>query len=430
MKIRLGIIGVEDNLKLMESVAKEYSEFITFPYLHSTLEEIFDILQTHQYDVDMWLFSGYLPYSVARQWGKVDKPMFFITYTGSCLYKSLYHALYENRVNFNELSFDCFAPNEITQIAEELGVSFNPDYLKQYDKSTELIVEHHYELWKNGKTKAAVTSIWRVSNELKKMGVPVFRVNPTKNAIQSAMNVALRTNEMLLFKERQIAVQLLESVTLSGLAIDLYSSDEYYHKELQITQKLLKYTKKVQGSLKKVGPGRYIIFSTRGALSKITKEFTAVPDLEEIQQLSQRSVTCGIGIGQSAYEAEIHAGKALLHAKEYGNGTWMVLFDNKKISGPIGNSEKSEYSYESTQFQTISEQTSLSVSTISKIDSILNTIGKTEITAHDLAQHMQIIPRSARRIIDQLMKKGFAKEIAEETSHPRGRPRKIYQITL
>lgn len=429
MKIRLGIIGVEDNLKLMESVAKEYSEFITFPFLHATLEEIIDILDKHQHDVDMWLFSGYLPYSVARQWGKVSKPMFFVTYTGSCLYKALYHALYENRVNINELSFDCFAPTEIKQIAEELGVSFNADYLKQYDKSAE-IVEHHYELWKKGKTKAAVTSIWVVSNELKKIGVPVFRVNPTKTAIHSAMNVALRTYELMIFKERQIAVQLLEIVTLSGLAMDMYSSDEYYHKELQVTQKLLKYTKIVHGSLKKVSPGRYIIFSTRGALSKITQDFTTVPDLEEIQQLSQRAVTCGIGIGQSAYEAEIHAGKALLRAKEYGNGTWMVLFDNKKISGPMGKSGKIEYSYESTQFQTISEQTSLSVSTISKIDSFLKTIGKTEITAHELAEHMQIIPRSARRIIDQLMKKGFAKEIAEETSHPRGRPRKIYQITL
>lgn len=430
MTIRLGLLGVEDNLQLIESVAKEYSEFTTLPFLHSSREEIIDILESHQYDVDMWLFSGYSPYSVAKKWGKVNQPMFFIEYTGSCLYKTLYHALYHHNVNINELSFDGFTPSELKQIFEGFGVSFIPDYLKTYESLNDNIVEHHYKLWKKGKTKAAVTCIWDVFNKLKKIGVPVFRVNPTKSAIQSALNMALRTHEMLLFKDRQIAVQMIEIDTMSGLSKNMYSSDEIYNKEIQITQKLLIYTKKVQGSLKAVGPGRYVIFSTRGSLSDITQNFTAVPDIEELHQLSQRAVTCGIGIGQSAYEAEIHAAKALFHAKEYENGAWMVFLDNKTINGPLGKPENITYSYESKKFQTISEQTSLSVATISKVDSILKKIGKTEITAHELAQHLQIIPRSARRILDQLLKKGYAKEIAEEAPHPRGRPRKIYQVSL
>ncbi|MGE7917613.1 ArsR family transcriptional regulator [Viridibacillus sp. NPDC093762] len=430
MKIRLGIIGVEDNYKLVESVAKENSKFITSSFSHSTEEEIIDILETHQNDVDMWLFSGYITYNTARLSGKSTKPMFFVTLKGSCLYKALYHALYEDKMHINDLSFDCFTPSQIKQIAEELGSNFNPDYLKQYVNSFDLIVEHHFELWKKGMTKAAVTCIWDVSNKLKKLGVPVFRVNPTKTEIESALNMALLSHEMLIFKNRQIAVQLFEVAVLTGLSMDMYSSDELYQKEIQITQKLLNYTKKIQGSLKKAASGRYVIFSTRGALSKITQDFTEVPDIAEIHRLSQLSVTCGIGFGQSVFEAEIHAGKALIHAKEYGNGTWMVFLDKKMIKGPLGKLEKNKYFYGSKQFQTISELTSLSVSTINKVDSILETIGKTEITANELAQHMEIIPRSARRIIVQLMKKGFAREIAEETPHPRGRPRKIYQITL
>lgn len=428
--IRLGVIGVEDNLQLMESVASEYSEFTTLLFLHSRQDDVIDILESHKHDVDIWLFSGYIPYLIAKEWGKVEQPMFFVKYPGSCLYKTLYNALYQHNINMNELSFDCFTSSELKQVFEEFGVSFTSNYLKMYEGSTELLIKHHYELWKKGKTKAAATCIWVVSNELKKMGVPVFRVTPTKSAIQTTLNLALRTNEMLLFKNRQIAVQMFEINNMFGLSKNMYSSDEIYNKEIQITQKLLIYSKKVQGSLKTVGPGRYVIFSTRGALSDITENFSAVPDVEEIQQLSQQDVTCGIGVGQSAYEAEINAGKALLHAKEYKNGAWMVFLDNKTINGPLGKPENITYTYESKKYQIISEKTLLSVATISKVDYILKKIGKTEITAHELGQHLQIMPRSARRILDQFLKNGFAKEIAEETPHPRGRPRKIYRILL
>ncbi|KQL32758.1 transcriptional regulator [Bacillus sp. FJAT-25509] len=430
MTIRLGIIGVEDNLQLMDSVAKQYSEFTTFTFLHYLHEDIIDILESHQHDIDMWLFSGYLPYSFAKEWGKINKPMFFVKYTGASLYKTLYHTLYYHKVNINELSFDFFTRSELEQVFEEIDITFTQNFLITDQTSPDPIIEHHYELWKKEKTKAAVTCSWYVFKELQKIGVPVFRVQPTKNAIQSELNTALRKNELLHFKTRQIGVQMFEIDILSGLSNNMYSSDEIYNKEIQIIQKLLIYTKRVQGSLKSVGPGRYVIFSTRGALSDITQNFTSVPDLEEIQQLSQRVVTCGIGIGQSAYEAEIHAGKALLNAKNYGNGAWMVFFDNKTINGPLGRPEKITYSYGSKKFQTISKQTSLSVSTISKVDSILKKIGKTEITAHELAQHLQIIPRSARRILDQLLNEGFAKEVAEETPNSRGRPRKVFKVLL
>lgn len=430
MGIRLGIIGVEDNLELMGSVASEYTEFTTSLFLHTLPEDIIDILKSHQHDIDMWLFSGYTPYLIAKEWGKVEQPMFFVKYPGSSLYKTLYCALYQHNMNMNELSFDCFTPSELEQVSEELTINFTSNHLKTYEGSAELLVMHHYELWKAGKTKAAVTCVWAVSNELKEMGVPVFRVTPTKSAIQTTLNLALRTNEMLLFKNKQIAVQMFEINNMFGLSKNMYSSDEIYNKEIQITQKLLIYSKKVQGSLKTVGPGRYVIFSTRGELSDITRNFTVVPDVEEIKQLSQQDITCGIGIGQSAYEAEINAGKALLHAKEHKNGAWMVFLDNKTINGPLGKPEKITYTYESKKYQVISEKTLLSVATISKVDSILGKIGKSEITAHELGQHLQIMPRSARRILDQLLKNGFAKEIAEETPHPRGRPRKVYRVLL
>ncbi|WP_085524364.1 transcriptional regulator [Tuberibacillus sp. Marseille-P3662] len=430
MNIRLGIIGVEDNLELIQSIANEYPEFTTFPFLHALGEEVIDILKAHQHDIDMWVFSGYYVYQIAERWGKVTQPMFYVPYTESSLYKTLYQAQYHDHINSDEISFDAFEPYQFSQIFSELDVNVNPAHLKPYAGSIDEIVEHHYRLWTEGKTKAAVTCIWMVRNELKRLGVPVFRVRPSESAISSVLNMALRTHEMLRFKNAQIAVQMLEIDTFMSLSKDMYSSDELNHFEMKHTQELLVYAKKIQGSLKTVGPGRYVIFTTRGLLSDITQDFTAVPNMEEIQQIDKDVVTCGIGLGQSAYEAEIHAGKALLHAKEKGKGAWMVHFEDKTINGPLGKPETITYSYDTKKFQTISQQTSLSVATIGKVDSILKKIGKNEITAHELSQQMQIMPRSARRILVELEKHQFAQGTGEESPNPRGRPRKIYRIQL
>jgi hypothetical protein len=194
-------------------------------------------------------------------------------------------------------------------------------------------------------------------------------------------------------------------------------------------EKLLSYTKKVHGSIKPSGLGRYVIFTTRGLLQDITGNFSRVPDINEFDQASKEAVTCGIGIGQTVYDAEINAGNALLHAKECGKGTWMVCFDDKRIAGPLGKPEQLTYSYTSEELESISQETSLSVITLNKLKSSLKKLSSDELNANELANYMQISPRSARRILTVLEEKGFAEVVAEEKPHTRGRPRKIYKIS-
>jgi len=430
LSIRLGIIGVEDNLQWLISVVKEYSEFECIPFLHFYEKDVISILEAHSNDVDMWLFSGVFPYSVAEKWGRVHKPMFYVPYTGTSLYKTLYRILYHHHLDINQLSFDALKTSELQQIFEELDIDYSSSHLYEEPKSIEDVVEYHERLWKKGQTAAAVTCTWQVQKELEKRGVPVFRVKHTKSAVTSVLDEALKTQEMLRFKDRQIAVQIFEVDLFSSLSISSFSSDEMYNMEIKNTQKLLKYAKRIQGSLKTVSPGCYVIFTTRGELSDITDNFSVIPPIDEMEDIAKGKITCGIGIGQSAYDAEMMARNALLQARKHGKENWMVAFDNKTFKGPLGKKESLTYSYNDKDMQAISEQTSLSVATISKIDSILLKMGRSEITCQDLATKLQILPRSARRIMSQLEKSGYAEEIGEETPHPRGRPRKVYRVLL
>ncbi|WP_255367794.1 ArsR family transcriptional regulator [Psychrobacillus sp. OK032] len=431
-KIRLGLFGAEDSIEIMESVVMQYPEFSCISISYWRDEEIIEKLTMHMNDVDMWLFSGQIPYGFAKKWGGITQPMFYVPSSGSSLFKTLLQIAYNQKIPFDQISFDMFHPAELERVFKESKIAVKPTYIKYYEGEvpTDEIVHYHYELWKTGKTAAAVTCLKNAQHELNKLGVPAFRVLPTQSAIVSTLALILQTHETMHFKDTQIAVQMIEFDSFSSLTKDTFSTDEIYKIEIKMTEKLLEYAKKINGSLKSAGPGRFVIFTTHGLLRETTKDFTVVPDFAILQLTGHDAVTCGIGIGQTVYEAEINAGTALLHAKEFHKGSSMVVLDDKTIVGPLGQPEQIKYGYATKHLQTLSEQTSLSIATLSKLESILKKIGKLEINAYDLAQHMHIMPRSARRILTELESKGLAQVVGEENPHPRGRPRKIYQIML
>lgn len=432
LKLRLGVLGADDSLEIIRSVVQEFGEIECLPIVYWSEEEIFDLLEPHIGEADMWLFSGQVPYAMVKEWGRIHAPMAYVPHIGASLYRTLLYLSHEAGMRVNELSFDTFSPEELARFLEEAGIVHTHLWLKHYDGAIHFreLADYHERLWRDGRTKGAVTCLRTAQLELRRRGVPVYRVLPTRTGVHSVISMLLRTREMLQFKDTQITVQMMEIDSFQGLASGAFSTDELHNLEIKTTEKLLRYAKQLQGSLKTAGPGRYVIFTTRGMLRDVTANYTSVPNLEELFGIRGELVTCGIGVGKTAYEAEIHAGTALLHAKERGPGTWMVYFDDKRIVGPLGRQEQITYSAASGQLQEISRQTSLSVQTLSKLHSILKKRGTSEISAHELAMYLQIMPRSARRILMELEAKGFAQVIGEESPHPRGRPRKVYRIHL
>ena len=141
-------------------------------------------------------------------------------------------------------------------------------------------------------------------------------------------------------------------------------------------------------------------------------------------------MACGIGLGKSAGDAELNAVTALRHSRKNKNGEWFVIMDDKKIIGPLGEKNQLTYDYYSEKLQTISEKASVSVTNLSKIESAIQKYGRNTISARELAISLQIIPRSARRILHKLVAAGLAKEIGDENPNYRGRPRKVFVIDL
>ncbi|TCP27807.1 hypothetical protein EV207_11734 [Scopulibacillus darangshiensis] len=432
MNVKVGILAADDSMNIILSVMASYQNFECVPIVYWMEDDVMDLVRQHNDKVDMWLFSGQVPYAITKNSMETDKPLFYIPHIGASLYKTLLQIAYKKRIPIENLSFDTFHPDELKRLFTETGLNVESFYLKSYKgpiDATEL-ASYHEELFKQGKTKAAVTCLRSAQLELEKIGVPVYRVLPASSTIESVVSMMEKTEEMQLVRKSQIAVQMLELDPYSNLSKGSFSTDDLHNAEMKIWDKLYRYTKEIEGSLKHAGPGRYVIYTTRGVLQDLTNHFTTIPNLEDLEGPINKKVTCGIGIGKTAYEAEIHAGNALLHAREQKKGIWMVMFDDKTVRGPLGKQEQIEFGLHSQRLQEISEKTSLSIPTLTKLDSIVKKLGRNEINAHELAQYMQILPRSARRILTKLEEKGLAVLSGEETLSPRGRPRKIYRIQL
>lgn len=260
-------------------------------------------------------------------------------------------------------------------------------------------------------------------------GIPAFCIMPVRVTVRNILNVILTQFRIKKLREGQIAVQVF-SFNLLGDKDNFYSVDDLYSREIAISQKLISYTKNISGSLKPANEGNFYIFTTRGSLEQLTNSFTSLPELPILRDLNKSLRACGIGIGNSAREAEYNAVIALKHACADQKGSWYVVLDDKTISGPLGSAQQIDYQYASVQLEAVSKKTSLSQATLSKICHALKIYGRDELNAQELATILQILPRSARRILTCLTEHGYAEDIRSEMPETKGRPRKIYKIKL
>lgn len=431
MQIRLGIIGEEHQIDILQEVLAEYDDFKALIFIDAMECNTFKIMQEHQDDVNVWLVFDQINYFRIEKWGKANKPVYYIPYRGASFYKTLCAAIYQN-YKIEELSIDTIPYYDITRGLSDMHIEYNTIHQMMDDEgnlSLKSYFEFHQQLFAQGITKAAITKSYYVKTLLAKEGIPAFCIIPMRVTIRNILNLILSHFRIKQLQECQIAVQVFNFNLLADKE-NFYSVDDLYSKEIAISQKLISYTKNINGSLKPANEGNFYIFTTRGNLEQLTDGFKSIPDLPILRDLHKNLRACGIGVGNSASEAEYNAVIALKHACGDGKGSWYVVLDDKTISGPLGSSAQVDYQYASAYFDEISKKTSLSQATLSKISHAIKTYGRNELNAQELATALQILPRSARRILSCLAEHGYAEEIRSEMLENKGRPRKIYKIKL
>lgn len=156
-----------------------------------------------------------------------------------------------------------------------------------------------------------------------------------------------------------------------------------------------------------------------------------MPLYQALMRTLQVSVSGGIGFGSTAYEADENAHRALSFARRSGQGKWMVVTDDHSVIGPLSSSAQLCFSFaDATGLgRELAKRLKMSMTTVNRLLAVWDKLACDSVRADDMAFYLSITTRSARRILAMMVQEQLACVVGEEVL-VKGRPRKLYQISL
>jgi DNA-binding transcriptional ArsR family regulator len=431
-RLRLGIVGPTDSVELILAVAKEREDvFNPLPLVYGDASEVPEILHTHRTEVDILVFSGVVPYWYSLTVPRWNKPLLYIPHTGSSLLRVFLQITSQAKLPLDRISFDTYSRAEIAEAFGDIGLPLPQIYLKDYEGvvSAAELTDFHYSLWAKKQTQIAITCFHKTAEKLKSLGVPAFRIWPTRDNIRRILETAIRTVETIRYSESQIAVCHVAIDSFDTLVRDAGSSYTVNRIEIRLHEILLDFAQQVGGSVIPQGGGKHIIFTTRGRITAVTQDFTTLPVLDTIARKLRVHVSGGIGFGTTAYQAEENAHIAHGLAKRQGQGQWMIVTDDHRAIGPLN--AASRYNHllggDNAKHKALAKRLRISLFTLHRLAALINELEKDTVGIAEIAARLDITPRSARRVMMALKEAGVAYLCGEESAG-KGRPCKLYRF--
>ncbi|WP_209121122.1 hypothetical protein [Alkalihalobacillus sp. BA299] len=428
---KIALVGPKPSVNRILKQTEDYKgdvEFLPLPY--TEIYEIEEIVKKHEFHVDAWLFSGAVPYEVAMRNVKINKDNIFIPVSDSAFYKAFLELTYEKKTMINRVSIDIIGEHkDLNELLQQSNVVLDECFIKEFDAdiTPEELFHYHVDLWNKGKTEGALTCLPTVCEQLKKAGVPAAWMTPTPIQIRETLKILMEKLRASYFKETQICTVIIDIINFDTSNGNIKTPYRLQYLELQLKELIIKFCEKVKGTIVEEGNGRYLIFNTRG---EVERELVSLQEtITHLSLLSTCKVAAGIGFGKNVYSAEENARLANHQSKENGSNKMIIIQDNGEAIEYDENQNELKYSVRTIDESLIYKlkKGNLSVKTFSKIISQIQRMGWTSFTTKDIAIHMNMSERNARRIVTDLHEAELIKCIGEQSQY-RGRPTKIYQL--
>ncbi|MGH3742124.1 MAG: hypothetical protein ACRDT1_12420, partial [Micromonosporaceae bacterium] len=296
--IEIGVVGPHDLVDDVAATCEEQPGVTArrFDYDHESQAP--GIVEAHAGSVQAWLFTGVVPYSLAREAHALSRPASFVDYTGATLLQALVRLLADGS-DVSRISIDTLANSDVTGTFTEAGLPVDQVRVLPYRSgldSSDVAGFHRRHRRSPAGCSVAVTCLRSVYEELHG-NVPVFRLRPSTHSIRTALRQLVLHADSQANEDAQIALGLAET---SG-------GDEG----------LLKEAAALGGTFAGFTGGTYLLVTTRGPLHDATGGFTALPMLRRLADRHEL-VRVSFGLGRSAAEAENLARRALSRARRIG----------------------------------------------------------------------------------------------------------------
>lgn len=434
MAVKVAVLGPQDLVDRIVSEGKNYKYLDMVPFSYKKETETMSIMSRLDNDVDLILFSGPIPYHIARKNVQRDLPMLYVSYSGSAFYKVLFCCFEQMDRNCTKklrFSLDTIHRATAEEILSELDITDYEMYTSenQGENAEENPTQFHIRLFNEGKIDFCITCLTSAYEALMNLKIPSYRIVPTMSSIREALGLTNLEARNLIFKEAQLCVGVMR--ILNRQEMKNYSSSEYELKRMNllVAELFINFSEGIKASMKVDSDDEYIFYATRGAVENVSNNYSCMPLIRDIEEHTSYKVCIGLGYGYSGNEAEKNSREALKHAVNYKENTCFVVFEDGKIRGPLEAGRTIEYYSGSQQADLIelAQKSGMSIMTLNKIISVFQS-GKEYITANTISESLNITLRSARRILNNLEKSGIILMAGEEQPATRGRPRQIYKL--
>ncbi|MBT2686913.1 hypothetical protein J7I93_01825 [Bacillus sp. ISL-47] len=428
----IGVVGPEQSVKRILDVAKEFEKEMKFhPYTYKQAVETKEIVVAHKDGVDAWLFSGPIPYAIAKGVLGDDESLHGVLFLETGLYKSLLNLLLQNR-GLKQLSVDLPEGANISgEALSQLEVPVENLHIETFpaDIEEDQIYEYHYRLWENRETEGVLTCYPGVKERLKGHGIPVSWITTTRLETKQTLMSLSEKAKAHYYQNTQVAVCFIETENpeLEKVKEELLYDMQWT--ELKMDEILLRASRSLNGSFHKTGRGDYMIFSSRG---EVYHHINLLHDtIDKIREDWKRPVAAGIGFGDSVLKAEFNARKAVQRSKSSKQDK-IILLDEHGIVEEYQNDQVIlSYISESDEPELVKKlgEYHISVQLYNKIKSYVGRKDWDTFTSKDIALELGMSNRNAQRILQGLRKAGLIAEVGETKSHDKGRPMKLYSFT-
>ena len=438
--MKVGIIGPSQIVaKTRQIIQKDFPQIEPVEYIYSIYSETPDILKYHQLEVESLLFTGKTPYTLAGKFIKPTVPWEYVPRSGGSLMRVLLHAKLWTDYDICNISVDTYDQDLLHEVYEEIGLPLNQLklYIAEEQQPTAdyqaRICDFHKRNYHENHVSCCITALQGAYDELRACSIPCLLLEPTANIIRETLYKLQLKYLVKVSQQSQLAaicIQIDPTNELSLLADDDYQTAL---NRTKVSEQIYLFAQRIQAAVIESGDGNYLLFTTMQLLENETDHLISIDLLHAVQTNTASTISIGIGYGKTANEAKCGANRGMLHAGKKGGNLAFIVYNGKKIIGPLANvAQSTEPPTPSVdeKFLRISEKVGVSVNTVFKLHCIAAQHGKSEFTINELAPLFGVTIRTMNRIIEKLAAYGFSKIIGKRVMGGSGRPSRIIRLHL
>lgn len=438
--MKVGIIGPSQIVaKTRQIIQKDFPQIEPMEYIYSIYSETPDILKYHQLEVDSLLFTGKTPYTLAGKFIKPTVPWEYVPRSGGSLMRVLLHAKLWTDYDICNVSVDTYDQDLLHEVYDEIGLPLNQLklYIAEEQQPTAdyqaRICDFHKRNYHENHVSCCITALQGAYDELRACSIPCLLLEPTANIIRETLYKLQLKYLVKVSQQSQLAaicIQIDPTNELSLLADDDYQTAL---NRTKVSEQIYLFAQRIQAAVIESGDGNYLLFTTMQLLENETDHLKSIDLLHAVQTNTASTISIGIGYGKTANEAKCGANRGMLHAGKKGGNLAFIVYNGKKIIGPLANVAQSTDPPTPSvdeKFLRISEKVGVSVNTVFKLHCIAAQHGKSEFTINELAPLFGVTIRTMNRIIEKLAAYGFSKIIGKRVMGGSGRPSRIIRLQL